>query len=213
MKNSKLAGRIALLLLVAASGSELLLRGVLRIAARGDDLASPYVSAQRLIHGRNPYSSDNFLSDWHASGAPANKSLDESAIRPIYPPTALVVVSPLATVSWPVAIQLYGWGCTFIYMGLVWLLGGAVGDSWTSARRLWFVAFCLGLSPIHAGISQGNLSAIVFLLCGYGLFLAWRRYEIVSGVLLALALCIKPTSAIAALAAVLLYGRIRAFVT
>jgi hypothetical protein len=213
MKNSKLVGRIALFLLVAAAGSELLLRGVLRITVRGGDLASPYVSAQRLIHGRNPYSSDDFLADWHASGAPANKSLDQSAIHPIYPPTALVVVSPLAIASWPVAIRLYGWGCTFVYMGLVWLLGGTVGDTWTSARRLGFVAFAFGLSPIHAGISQGNLSVIVFLLCGYGVFLAWRRYEVVSGVLLALGLCIKPMSAIAAIAVILLYGRMRAFVT
>jgi hypothetical protein len=213
MKNSKRVGQIALFLLALAAGSEFLLRGVLRIAVRGGDLASPYVSAQRLIHGRNPYSSNDFLVDWHASGGPANRSLDSSGIHPIYPPTALVVVSPLATISWPAAVRLYGWGCTFGYAVLVWLLGGTIDGRWTSERRLGFAAFAFGLSPIHAGISQGNLSIIVFLLCAYGLYLAWCRYEIVAGILLALGLCIKPTSAIAAIAVILLYGRMKAFLT
>lgn len=138
-----------------------------------------------------------------------NRSVDDSGQRPIYPPTALVVMAPLAKIGWPRAVLLYVWACTFGYFGLVWILSGHAGDSWISLRRVGFVAFALGLSPVHAGINQANLSILVFLLSGYALYLAWIRYELVAGVLLALGFCMKPTSAMAVVTVLVLYGRRR----
>ncbi|HEV2645492.1 MAG TPA: glycosyltransferase family 87 protein [Acidobacteriaceae bacterium] len=193
-----------------AAGTELILRGPMRAADRGGDFVSPYISAHRLIHGKDPYFSDNSPQERREIGVAPTWVIDPF---PIYPPTTLVLVAPLAILSWPAALGLYSWFCTGAYIGLVWLLSGLIDASWSSRRRLAFMAFGLGLAPVHTGIATGNLSVLVFLLSGYGLFLAWRNYDVVAGVLLAMGFCIKPTSAIAALAAVLLYGRIRTFLT
>jgi hypothetical protein len=66
---------------------------------------------------------------------------------------------------------------------------------------------------VQSGIAQCNLSVAAFLFCGFALYLAWRRYESASGILLALGFCIKPTIGIAFLVAIALYGRKRCCLT
>jgi hypothetical protein len=50
---------------------------------------------------------------------------------------------------------------------------------------------------------------MVFLLCGYALYCARLRDSTISGIFLALGFCVKPTTALAAVLIVLLYGRIK----
>jgi hypothetical protein len=207
---AKTTGFALLLFLVALAGAELLFRGPLRVTS-AVDMASPYVSALRFIHSENPYPSDDFLAQWHRAGAPDNWSVDNSGQHPIYPPTALLVVAPLAELPWTWAVRCYVWACTFGYLGMVWLFSRLVGDNWRSLRRLGFIAFALGVSPVYAGIDKGNLSIMVFILCGYAMYLAFFRDGPACGVLLALGFCVKPTSALAAVLIVLLYRRIESF--
>jgi hypothetical protein len=199
-----------LLCLVTLAGAELLLRGPLRVTSAGD-MASPYLSALRFIHGQNPYPSNDTIARWHGPGGPVNLSVDAAGWQPIfpptYPPTALLVVAPLAELPWAWAIRCYAWACILGYLGLVWLLSRLVGDTWRSWKRLGFAAFALAISPIQAGITQGNLSILALVLCGYALYLAYMGDHPACGILLALGFCVKPTSALAAVLIVLLYGR------
>jgi len=203
----KTAGLAILFFLVILAGSELLVRGPL--FTNTADLASPYVSAVRFIHDENPYPSKNFLANWHDAGALRNMTVDKSDQHPIYPPTALFILAPLAELPWTWAAHGYVWACTFGYLGLVWLLSRLVANRWSSWRRLGFIAFALALSPIHTAIHYGNPSIMVFLLCGYALYSARHRDSTTSGILIALGFCVKPTTALAAVVIVLLYGRIR----
>ena len=203
----KTAGFAVLLFLVMLAGVELLVRGPLFPTA--GDLASPYVSAIRFIHGENPYPSDNFMTLLHSAGAPESLSVNESGQHPIYPPTTLLVLAPLAELPWAWAVHCYVWACTFAYLGLVWLLSRLVADTWGSWRRLGFIAFALAISPIHTAIHHGNPTIMVFLLCGYALYCARLRDSTISGIFLALGFCVKPTTALAAVLIVLLYGRIK----
>jgi hypothetical protein len=211
-KTTQTAAIAALLALVALAGTELLLRGTLR-ASKGTDLAAVYISALRLRHHENPYPFKDFLNQWHEAGAPADETIDDSGQHPIYPPTALVVMAPLAKLSWPWAIRCYAWACTLGYLGLVYLLARLVGNGWRSLRRLGFIAFALGISSVHAGIGQANPSAMVLVLCGYALYLAYGGDRVACGILLSLAFCVKPASALATVAIILLYGRIRSALT
>lgn len=197
---------IVLVSIVLLAGVELFLRGPLRVTRAGD-FASTYVSTLQFIHGQNPYSPKDFLVRWHAAGAPQKYSLDDFIQHPIYPPTALVIFAPLAKLSWPWALRCYTWSCTLGYLGLIWLLARLVADSWRSLSRLGFVAFALAISPIQAAITQGNVSAMAFILCGYALYLAYFRDQPISGILLAVAFCAKPTTAIAAVGMLLLCRR------
>jgi hypothetical protein len=104
------------------------------------------------------------------------------------------------------------WACTVLYVGLVFLLARLVGDGWRSAGRLGFVAFALGLASVQTGIALGNPSAIVFVLCGYALFVSYFGDSAISGILLSLAFCVKPPAALAAVLLHLLSPRIRAAV-
>jgi hypothetical protein len=199
-----------LLCLVTLAAAELLWRGPLRVTSAGD-MASPYLSALRFIHGQDPYPSEDTIVRWHGPGGPVNLSVDAAGWHPIfppaYPPSALLVVAPLAELPWAWAIRCYAWACILGYLGLVWLLSRLVGDTWRSSKRLGFAAFALAISPIQAGITQGNLSILALVLCGYALYLAYIGDHPACGVLLALGFCVKPTSALAAVLIVLLYGR------
>jgi hypothetical protein len=78
---------------------------------------------------------------------------------------------------------------------------------------LGFVAFALGVAPVHTGIALGNPSVVVLIFCGYALYFARRSDAAASGVLLALAFCLKPPAATAAVVLLLLYGRARTILT
>jgi len=88
-----------------------------------------------------------------------------------------------------------------------------VGDSIRSLRRLGFIVFALGISPIHAGIAEANPSIIVLILCGFALFLASASDSPTAGILLALGFCVKPTTAMAAVLVLLLYRRVKSLST
>ena len=210
MNRTPKAAELALLAsLVVLAGAELLIRGPMR-QGKGQDLAAPYVSALRFIHGQNPYPADDFLNSWHRAGAPTSLTLDDSGQRPIYPPTTLLVVAPLAELRWPSAVLLYMWACTLSYATLIWLLARLVDDRWRSAKRLGFVAFALGVASVHTGIALGNLSAAVFVLCGYALYISYFSDTAISGILLSIAFCVKPPAAIAAVLLHLFLRRTRA---
>jgi hypothetical protein len=54
---------------------------------------------------------------------------------------------------------------------------------------------------------------LVFILSGYAIYLAWVRHEVASGILLALGFCVKPTSAVAVVPLLVLYGRKKSILT
>ena len=202
--------RAFLVILVLVTLAEFVLRGPLR-SRDANDFASPYIAARRLLEGVNPYSPQNFMEDWHASGAAVDVSLDPSGERPVYPPTALIVFIPLAILRWGIADHLFVWASVALYLGFVAQLQREIGADWTSLRRLGFLAFAFGLSSAQTGFGVGNPSALAWPLCGLALYFARLRRELAAGLLLAVAFAVKPTSAVAAVCILLLYRRFRAF--
>jgi hypothetical protein len=104
--------------------------------------------------------------------------------------------------------------CTLGYLGLVYLLARLVGDGWLSLRRLGFVAFASG-NLVRPCCNRTKLTPARWslILCGYALYLAYGGdVPVACGILLSIAFCVKPASALAAVAIILLYRRTKSAV-
>jgi hypothetical protein len=173
------------------------LRGPLRaLHGKGGDFSMPYVAGIQYNQKLNPYASADFLAVWHAAGAPAALSVDSSLQRPVYPPSTLLLMAPLSRLSWTHALLTYTILCVVLLGPLLYFLAELIGDNWRSWRRWGFVAYGLALAPIHTAIALGNLSILAFIVCMYSLLLAQKKRDIPAGILLGIALCLKPTSGI-----------------
>jgi len=102
-------------------------------------------------------------------------------------------MAPLASMNWVHARATYVLLCSLLYGHLLYSLAGLIGADWRSWRRWGFIAFGLAFAPVHTGLAAGNLSILGFILCMYSLLLAQEKMEIAPGLLMGLALCIKPT--------------------
>jgi hypothetical protein len=195
----RIKGLLILVLFFLAFGL-FLARGPVRGLYRGGggDFATPYIAAIRLSKGHDPYACcGTFEQEWTASGAPRNDPMDMSGQHPIYPPTTLVLMLPFASFRWRTALSLYIAATSCATVLLILCFAHFVGRDWYSHRRLVMVSFSLALAPIHTGIAVGNLSAPAFVLSGFAVLLAYRRYDILAGITLAMGLCIKPSMAAA----------------
>lgn len=190
---STLRLKLAILLTVLAF-AEFLVRGpVLAMHHQGNDMAAPYVAAIRLMHHQDPYKYPGVLEEWEARGADPNIGLDDSAQRPIYPPTALPLFFPLALFRWIAARAIYVLLCTALYILLAIRFSALVNISWRSSRRWLFLAVVFGLASMQTAIRLANPSAITCILFLLSLLLAYEENDAGAAILLALCLCIKPT--------------------
>jgi hypothetical protein len=188
-------------------------RGPLRaLHGEGGDFATPYVAAVRLLQAHDPYDPLNFNRDLGSRGGPSD-ALGPSSQRAVYPPTTLLLLAPFALVRWPAALALYVLLCSAGTLVLIWRLArllGPLNRRSPRSRGVVFAAFALALAPIHTAIGLGNLSAVALLGCGFALLAAESREDVAAGCLLAVALCLKPTTAAAVLLLFLLLRRWRA---
>lgn len=195
--NLKTSHSILVSLFLLAALAAFMVRGPWRaLHSGGGDFSAPYVESVRFKQKLNPYISTEFLSSWHEAGAPQWAVVDLSMQHPVYPPSTLVLIAPFSLMSWHKALAAYVLLCTVLYGYLLYRLAMLIDEGWNSWERTGFVAFGLMLSPIHTAIGVANLSMLAFILCMYSVLAAQERKDIAAGVLLALALCIKPTSGI-----------------
>lgn len=203
---------IAFILLAAAV--LFLWRGPWRaIHGGGGDFAAPYVAGARYQLRMDPYSPDGFLDFWHAAGGSTDVWVNYSDRRPVYPPSTLILMFPFTRLNWPDAVAAYVFLCTLLYWYLLYLLVRLIDDDWSSWRRVGFLAYGLVLAPVHTGTAFANLSILAFILCMYSLLFAEQKKDVAAGVVLAIALCIKPTTGILLLPYLLLSRRWRVLAT
>ena len=181
-----------LIFLLCCSGVEFFVRGPLRPQGRGDFVA-PYVAGVQFLARHDPYDPATFDKVWNAVGERGGVALDKTQHLIAYPPTTLQAFSFFARLPWHTAVTSYVWLCTLLYLGAVFLLSREIGSSWTNTRRLGFLIFALGLSPVHAGIHLANLSVLSLLCCVYALLLARHERDLPAGLLLTLGIFLKPT--------------------
>ncbi len=199
---------LAIVLLLAAAGV-FLLRGPIRFVhsqMTWNDFLSPYIQADAWVQGENPYSAGSIVRLW-PSGDPrpefvtreaANGSLPaKRGIPSLYPVTSLALLAPLTFLKWTAAETLWiAINTIFLLLALVFLIAIS-GASWRSLRVQFFLAAALALAPLHTGLATGNPAVLAIALTTGAVWADHKGKAIVSGILLALAICLKPTIAFA----------------
>lgn len=167
-------------------------------AIRAWDFGAVYYGARCAIESKDPYDPQTVLREFKSDGGkfptatPADSWARVIVTAIIYPPTALLIVSPFAKLSWPVArttwTVLIG-GLLVLAAFLMWDLAGeapAIGGS---------VACFILLNSVMLLVS-GNPLGIVVPFC---VITAWcflkERYSVVGVVMLAVGLLLKPHDA------------------
>jgi hypothetical protein len=198
---------ILVLAVLLASLAEFWVRGPLRLlhATGWNDFMSPYIQAKAWAEGKDPYSAQILVSLWPTDN-PRPNWVDTDAAQGLlekkrgmptpYPLTSLVLLSPFTLMSWTMAFRLW----TLVTIAAV--LATALAFLSISAATLWrprsqlFLAAMFALAPLHTGVAAGN-PAILSISFGVLAVAAARTGRATwAGLLLAAAICLKPTVAI-----------------
>jgi hypothetical protein len=199
--------KIFLTLLVLLASAEFVVRGPVRFlqAADFNDFISPYIQSRALIQGMDPYSPEVLVRFWPVEGAHRPQFLakeladgtliEKRGIPTAYPLTCLLLLIPLAVLPWPVAHLTWLVITTCLIFAVIGSLlslltaGELSGSDW---RAYVFVAFALALAPLHTGVAAGSIVVSTVALCGIALSHELRRNGTLAGILLGMAVCLKP---------------------
>lgn len=163
-------------------------RGLGRALSNSYDLGVVYASAAAWQDGGNPYLAADCAAAMKARGG----TPEVSAVA-LYPPCALAALSPLAWLDWPTArmawLMIQCLAVWFLFLALRRLEGSALRDGWGG----WLLAMVFLLwAPLHTGLAVGQVALPVAALMVWALVSAEAGHRLVSGLLLGLALAIKP---------------------
>ncbi len=173
----------------------------LRLATEWNDFLSPYLQSRLWLRGMDPYSSENFLKFWPGDKPPFNFIIKDAAegslvskrgVPSPYPPTAFVVLAPLALASWKTAQFLWITLSLAAIGFIIWSLVEIAGASWRDRKSWVFAAFTLALAPFHSGLATGNPVVLVVALCSASIWAERKSRIFLCATLLALAVCLKP---------------------
>lgn len=195
---------VAVLLL--ASGAEFCARGPVRAVREmaWNDFLPLYIQSRAWAYGKDPYSAQSFISQWPSGNRrpawvdsdTANGVLElKRGMPPPYPPSSLVVLSPFSMLPWAVAEPLW----IVISIAAVVLSPFAFlsicGCSLAELRAQLFLAAAFALAPLHTGLATAHLTMLTISLTVFTVWAARFGRGKTAGVLLATAVCLKPTVA------------------
>jgi Glycosyltransferase family 87 len=195
-------GHALLGILVLLAGAEFLWRGPLRLIEHGDfnDFTAPYVQSLAWVRGMDPYSPANLVQLWPSDAGQfyfVTKDLADGSlvykrgIPTAYPPSCLLLLAPLTILPWKIALHVWLAMSLLTYaMTLVALL--SLMDFRESPLAYWFITFALALAPVHTGLALGSIVIVAVGLAALAVWAARHDHSVSAGVLLALAIALKP---------------------
>jgi len=192
---------------LVASIGEFSVRGPIRLLRSGmgwNDFLSPYIQAKAWAHGQDPYSTRSLISFWPSgnrrpawvdSDAASGELEKKRGIPSPYPLPSLVILAPFTALSWLPALSLW----IGISIAAVVLAGFAllsISDCRLADQRSQlFIGALLALAPLHTGIGTANPAILAGSLTVGTHWAARAGKEKTAGILLAVAVCLKPTVA------------------
>jgi alpha-1,2-mannosyltransferase len=164
-----------------------IVRGPWRAIHDSGDFLTVFSAARCWAHGMNPYEPADLVLSARSAGADASAAQFHSTPS-VYPPPALLLLSPLALLPWAAAKAIWLFCLLGSSFGAVVALA-RMAKAWTAPVWSFFLAF----APLHSGISKGQPSVLVCALITFSIAASepW-----IAGVLLGIALCIKPQLAL-----------------
>jgi len=180
------------LILLFGSLAEFAARGPLRAVSSSSDFALPYLAARSWRKGENPYNHESLDKMWRDAGGEEKARPVKKVTPSIYPPTTLILIAPLTFWSWNSARSIMlVINIALIFLVIKSLISIAQFDE-QDWRTTFFWAFAIGLAPLHTGIALGNLAVPSVALTLLAVWAASLKQELLAGLLLALAICLKP---------------------
>lgn len=209
---------IAALLLVTAA--EFVLRGPVRFVHAEDlnDFISPYIQTRAWMQGIDPYSPTNLVRLWPkdahkpdflAKDLVTGSLVLKRGIPTAYPPTSFVLLAPIASLSWHVAHRVWLISMILAFALTVLSLVSLAGLERRDRRTYLLVALSLAFAPFHTGMATGSIVIVVLGLCTAGMLAEDRGHHIGAGILIAVAVALKPQIGLPVLAYYLLRRRWR----
>jgi hypothetical protein len=185
--------KIVLLILLVLAAAEFVVRGPQRYLrpTNWNDLAQYYAASRLWLRGQNFANPDNFVALWRDEiGSTLSADTMRTHIAP--PPGALVLLAPIAALSWPAAK--IAWLAVLLssFALTVWSLIKVAGFRLREPRTIAFVTACLALAPFHTGIASANQTILVVGLCALGISTASSDHDIAAGLLFGAACSLKP---------------------
>jgi hypothetical protein len=227
MPSLSTSSKSLLLLLVLLAASEFIARGPVRFlrAADFNDFISPYIQSRALVMGMDPYSPEVLVRLWPVEGAHRPEFLAKDladgslimkrGIPTAYPITCLFLLIPLAVLPWPAAHFCWLVITACLTLAVIWSLlsligaGAGVESNKNDWRAYVFVAFALALAPLHTGFAAGSIVIGTVALCGIAVSRAQGGSETFAGILIGMAICLKPQIGLPFFACYLLWRRWR----
>ena len=195
--------RLVLAALILLAGTELLWRGPVRFAQHRDfnDFISPYIQAGAWVEGTDPYSPANLVRLW-PSGAKrpdflAKDLADGSlvykrGIPTAYPLTCFVLLAPIAILPWHIAQAFWLIVSLLAYSATVLSLVVLTGLRRSPQSMYAFLAITLALAPFQTGLAAGSVVIVAVGLIAGTVWAARFEHNALAGVLIALAIALKP---------------------
>ena len=181
-------------ILIAISACWLLVVGCHRAANYSPDFLPVYTGARCLLHGCNPYDTAQLDAQYFQGGGPAadRPRWNMGGETPVYPPSAFLVLSPLATLRLPVVLRLWAGLNGILLIACVVLIRAMVPPS--SRWLVTILGSCYLLSMVSELLLElGNPGAFAISLLIIGTLLYLRgRYIPLATILLTLSLAVKP---------------------
>ncbi len=168
----------------------------IRFSTTGD-FSTIYAAARCLLHGENPYERAALKSELFEAGASAGIQSDQDVNPSVYLPSALVWMCMLGVFPWATANSLW---TALLAVCFAFSVSAIVQQTFVPEEHRWMVwvaafLFC----PTYVGVYDGNPSVLAISLTMLALCFASRSSELISGVLLGVALCFKPQIAVCAI--------------
>jgi hypothetical protein len=190
-------------ILILLAGTESLWRGPMRFAqnASFNDFLSPYVQSRAWMEGSDPYSPQNLVQGWPKEAdrpdfltrdLADSSLLRKRGIPTAYPLTALVLILPVALLPWPVAHWMWLAISLTGYVVTILSVRSLAGLPWGSRRTYIFLAFALALAPFQTGLATGSIVIVAVAASTTALWADRHGYKATAGILLVVAIGLKP---------------------
>ncbi|MCC7205016.1 MAG: DUF2029 domain-containing protein [Phycisphaeraceae bacterium] len=174
------------------------------------DLRLIYAQSRAWLEGRNPYHHDDLVAVLHDQGVDVSASMSRDYWPAIYPPTMHPLMAPLALTPWPVARAAWVLGKLAVVAWIIALLWRSVGWSIHDRRGRWLVLLTLAFWPLHTGFGTGQLTLTSLTLGLAAADFDRRGRTLAPGLLLGVAVALKPQVAGVVWLCLLIEGRWRA---
>jgi hypothetical protein len=160
--------------------------------SRGEDFATVWAATRAFWGGADPYRHADLDRVWAEGEGDADARPVRDTTPSVYPPTAFVALTPLAAADWPVARALWAGANVLFVLAAVAMAARLAGVRLASRHGAAVALTLLATLPWGTGIMMGQTAAVVVCLGCAATLLLGRGRSVPAGVLLGLAVAIKP---------------------